>query len=365
MKEHIPGQAPGHWKGYATRAAGVRNLPLFLAAMGENPDRIFGRAGLPRGAIEDPGSWLPGPLYLLLLHEVVRATGDELIGLKLAKDQRVEDLDAVDAIAEVVLDAPTLGRALERTVRFAGLTETATDVRMDGDADTVRLIYRVNSDESRGMRQNADIAMMLGANLIRRAAGEDWSPLAVQLAYPRPAAASIVEEYFAAPVYYGCAENALVIPRELLASPMGGAGLYDKYGLIGEPSIDPYDRLASDYDLATTVKTMTEARLADGDMHLYDIANALRLPPRTLERRLQAQGRSFRAILDDVRRRETVRFLRQGLSGGAEAAALLGYRDIRHFARDFARWFGMSWREYQRMLLGAGEGAALLDSEAV
>ena len=67
-------------------------------------------------------------------------------------------------------------------------------------------------------------------------------------------------------------------------------------------------------------------------------ARLLRLPARTLHRRLEDEGTSFRQLLEQVRHTLALAHLRQGRFTVEEVAYALGYSDIANFRRAFKRW---------------------------
>jgi AraC-like DNA-binding protein len=66
-----------------------------------------------------------------------------------------------------------------------------------------------------------------------------------------------------------------------------------------------------------------------------------------LQRQLQAEGTSFRAIRDATRRNLAERYLRDGKLAQAEIAFLTGFTDQSNFARAFKRWAGVTPGEFQ------------------
>jgi AraC-like DNA-binding protein len=88
------------------------------------------------------------------------------------------------------------------------------------------------------------------------------------------------------------------------------------------------------------VEAWLEPRLAAGELGVGAAARALGCSRQTLYRRLKAEGTTFEAVLDGLRRRLARRYLReQGLSV-KEAAWRLGFSDPAAFSRAFKRWTG-------------------------
>ncbi|WP_286915243.1 helix-turn-helix transcriptional regulator [Pseudomonas sp.] len=81
---------------------------------------------------------------------------------------------------------------------------------------------------------------------------------------------------------------------------------------------------------------------------LEQVALALELNPRTLQRRLASDGIDFEDYLDGMRRRQAQQMLRStGLSVG-QIASELGYRRTTSFCRAHLRWFDMTPLEHRR-----------------
>jgi len=78
----------------------------------------------------------------------------------------------------------------------------------------------------------------------------------------------------------------------------------------------------------------------DGYADLERVAGSLLMSARTLKRKLQQRGTTFRALLDDARFRQAQRLLENPDLGIHQVAIALGYRDPACFTRAFRRWSG-------------------------
>ncbi|WP_405495374.1 helix-turn-helix domain-containing protein [Nocardia sp. NBC_00511] len=88
--------------------------------------------------------------------------------------------------------------------------------------------------------------------------------------------------------------------------------------------------------------------LTRGESDLHAVARHLSISPRTLQRRLQEQGTSWRDELDAVRYEYATHLLRDTDLTVDCVAARLAYTDARTFRRAFARWKGMSPGVFRR-----------------
>lgn len=83
-----------------------------------------------------------------------------------------------------------------------------------------------------------------------------------------------------------------------------------------------------------------------------DAADRLHMSPRTLHRRLEEEGASFRSIKEALRRDLALARLTKTRQPIAQVAADLGYADTSAFYRAFTSWTGMSPDRYRKQLSG-------------
>jgi AraC-like DNA-binding protein len=87
--------------------------------------------------------------------------------------------------------------------------------------------------------------------------------------------------------------------------------------------------------------------LGDGSPSLMQVAGVLRMPPRTLQRRLAAEGASFHGEIDAIRKAMAIAVLRDRSLAIEDVAFLLGYSDPSTFFRSFKRWTGTTPRHFR------------------
>ncbi|MGB8402519.1 MAG: AraC family transcriptional regulator ligand-binding domain-containing protein [Mycobacterium sp.] len=80
---------------------------------------------------------------------------------------------------------------------------------------------------------------------------------------------------------------------------------------------------------------------------MQTVADELHIDPRTLRRRLAAEGTSYRALLDEVRHQLAVELLEQDLSV-EEISRQLGYAETANFTHAFKRWEGTAPSYFRR-----------------
>ena len=97
------------------------------------------------------------------------------------------------------------------------------------------------------------------------------------------------------------------------------------------------------------VQDVIRGLLMTGTCSLTLVARHMNSSPRTLQRRLTTDGRSFRQLVADVKLLEGRRLLLETNLGIGEIAQRLHYSDSSHFGRMFRKQLGISPSDYRRL----------------
>lgn len=115
-------------------------------------------------------------------------------------------------------------------------------------------------------------------------------------------------------------------------------------------AIERCEQDISRQEAASGTRGLVMQRLACRDgryPEVGEVAAALHLSERTLKRRLQDEGTSFQALLDLVRQRDAQQLLANPALAIKQVAEAVGYSDPANFARAFAKWTGVSPRDWR------------------
>ena len=98
------------------------------------------------------------------------------------------------------------------------------------------------------------------------------------------------------------------------------------------------------------VRHAIEALLGTGTCGHRQVANALYMHPRTLQRRLKEEGTTFETIKDDARRDLAQRYLSQPDLPLTQVTALLDYSEQSALGRSCRRWFDTTPKGFRTRL---------------
>lgn len=90
----------------------------------------------------------------------------------------------------------------------------------------------------------------------------------------------------------------------------------------------------------TSVYTYLFTNAYLGTLSLEDVAANFNMTPRSLQRRLQEEGITFKELSDSVRKSLALFYLQSGKYPLKEISYMLGYNELSAFSRAFKRWTG-------------------------
>lgn len=324
----------------------VRLIVFAAEARGADGHDLCARAGIDPGVLQDSDARIPQPQVTRLWVLAREATGDETIGLHVA---RLIGPEALRLWNYSMMLSATLLVAYERAIRDLHLLGDGFQIELQplGERFALRFSDRAGSSLS---DQAFDAALggfvVFSRWLIK---DEHFAPLQVQVSHEAPANVPAYEALFRCPVRFSQPENQLLLSRQDLqrAIPTGNealVSLYDRY--VSTQSARKEQR-----DLAARVHKIVSALLPRGLPKVESVAAALNMSARTLRRRLREADLSYRDLLDGIRKELSADYLASADTSLKEIAYRLGFSEQSNFYRAFRRWYGMSPGEYRSKVI--------------
>ena len=199
-------------------------------------------------------------------------------------------------------------------------------------------------------RTLAECGCMFVVELGRRGTGHRITPVSVDFAGSGEADGALLD-LFGCPIRYGAERSQIVLRTADLDRPFP-AHNPELLELL-TPSLQASLRVAEVKETtADRIKAALKARLAGGWPELSDVAEKLAMSERTLQRRMEGEGTTFRQLLAEARQ-ELGRELMTDASVGIDAiASLLGFQDTSSFYRAFQEWEGMTPSQWRKRNVG-------------
>ncbi|CAM3607250.1 AraC family transcriptional regulator [Nocardioides marinus] len=323
------------------RAGALQGFDDLVAQWGCDPVALRRRHGLHRAQDRDPEAMVSMNAVAWMLEDAAVACGRHDLGLQLGARQ---DPKMLGLLALVIQGAATAGDALLDASRYLFVHSPGYQLVVEpmapGDA-WITLRFDVLVDDGVPHRQLIDGCLASLLSMARAFAGE-VSPRAVSLPHTPAAHVSAYREVFGAHVSFGQTKAALHVAPDLLQLDLRAA-----QPLIRQHAIAYIAERYPQADSTATTRVRNALRGTIGATRgtKAEIAALLGTHPRTLQRRLADEGKTFETIADDVRRSATVNLLTSTDLPLGQVAAALGYSEQSAMSRKVRQWFNATPRE--------------------
>lgn len=313
-----------------------------IERVGVRPAALLRQARLP-GTLHLSGEGLvTTDQYFALWKALEELTGDVGLGIKLVQ---VADTSVHPPASLASFYARDYRDALFRLARFKRLcSPEQLHIAEKATECTITVEWPCATEPEPAVSTDVTFASLV--ELGRRGTGQHITPLRVEFARP-DSKSDVHRTYFGCPIRYRASRNALVLKPADLERPFPGHNS-ELLKILTPALASALGELQSRSSINEQVKVVLKRSLASGRPEVSDVARQLGMSERTLQRRITAEGTTFRDLLVEARQELGRQLLLDPSSGIDEVACLLGYQDASSFYRAFRDWEGMSpnrWRE--------------------
>lgn len=333
-----------------TRSGFVAAVILFGIAKGVPADEMEGATGMSLQDLVDPDTRLPDSALGAAWRLLSARFSDRAIALELAD---AAPPTAFGTLAQALHYASTHREALEMVVRYHKVLSGGLQMELQPSDGALALVF-AHSQDAVDEGVGSEAALALTTRMSRELLGLGDCLLRVEfehpLRYPTPKA---FEDWFRAPVQFEANRNAVVFDATALGrAPMPANPQMVRYI---EAHLDLVcERLRQRIADAPldSVRAAIASLARQSKFGAEDVANAVGMSVRTLQRHTSKHGASLRELIDEAREASASRLLADRRLSIDEVAFLVGYSDDRAFRRAFQRWTGTSPAAFRQELSG-------------
>jgi len=316
-----------------------------LEESGVPASAVLRRAGLPQGFIHQPRVLLKTEELFALWRAIEEVSTNPAIGLQLGTETKTERFHPVSLAA---LSTENFGTAVEQMARYKQLT-CPEEILQTKDSDEWRIQFHWLLADEVEPPVLIECCFAWVLSVARHGTGTRISPLRVELVQPR-AHVKTIERHFGCPVLSGAPQNAIVFRAADAERPFVTRNA-ELLAMLAPQFEEELRQESKDENFLERVRIAIQQKLTGQRPTIEDIADALHVSARTMQRRLQEEGSSFQRVLEEARHQLARDYLNNSVLELNEAAYLLGYNDSNSFVRAFRSWEGIPparWREEQR-----------------
>jgi AraC-like DNA-binding protein len=321
------------------RASTLRGFSALVTALGGAGRELLAASGVDEKEIAGRDTFVSVRLLEQLLEDASARLSVPDLGLRMAAQQ---GLDFMGPVAIAMENSRTIGEAVECAKRYLSVHSPAMSLEPiadpSGSPEVVGLRYRLATANASPQTTDYGIGIVHRVMLVING-GAPYGLRSVQLPHPRLAPEAVYRDFFGAPVRFDASNALLRVPRQLLLAPISGGN-----ELLREIAIDYLETHFRHEQLPVSdlVAEIIADHLGFDSPDLPKVARLLKLHPRTLQRLLSREGRTFNEIVDEVRQSQTLNLITTTGLSFSQIATRVGMREQSSLARAVRRWFNTS-----------------------
>ena len=311
----------------------IRHIAEQLREMGADIERWLAMSQLSEARLSSPTFKLDSPGFDALVRNAMTMTREPALGLLVGQRLTVASHGLLGLAA---VSCGTVLEAAELLVRFMPVRTSLVSSAVEGTPQGARVRFDETRPPGDTRRAVLEAVVLSVKNVLGTISVGHCQVSGVSFAFEEPGYASLARELFGCDVEYGTSWTGFSLPSKSLEVPLKTA---DPEALSAAAMVcqRELDALTADESVSARVRRAVLAK-RDGIASLQVTARMLNMTARTLHRRLVEEGTSFRAIIEEVRHKLALEYLKGGRSNMQEIAYMLGYSDLANFRRAFKRW---------------------------
>jgi len=317
-------------------------------------EAAFQEAGVEFDATQPSGAIVSADQLLRAIGVCVRRSTTHYFPLALGEAYAFDRFPQLEAY---LATSPTVRQAIEAFPWIRAMQLPWLWVTLEESGEEAALVVTLDPELARRPDASYMIEIVVATcrkfarTMLGRSLGRFMPPLhAVQFQHPRPDNAVAFQDFFPCQVQFGAPRNALVFARGLLDAPLEGA-LPAVHGQARLAIVQEIEASQAQFASTEAVRQILEAQpdLLKGG--LDEVAVALGMHTRTLQRRLQAEGFRFADLQAQAKYARARQMLAKKAVSMEAISTELGFSDRRAFTYAFKRWSGASPSVYRSQVL--------------
>lgn len=324
------------------RGAALIGYRQLAVQVGLNPNTMLRRLKIDRKALVEPDILISSQAFVELLELSAALSGCSDFGLRLSQDRGVKSLGPIGLLA---LNEPDVEHAVSTMSNYLHLHNEGLRFRLETMGEISRLCFYSEFGTPRSTRQVVELSLGVAVSFFRLLQGEGWNPIDIYFCHSAPSDTATHRRLFRAPIHFDQEFNGLTFASAVLKEPIRSADdLTHKYLLSYIRSLDT----RHGDDIVSKTRRVVIDLVSSGRLSKEVVARYMGIGPRTLQRKLEEHGYTFKQLTDEVRASLASQHLSNSHKPLTEVAELLGYSELSAFSRFFQRIFGKSPSDWRR-----------------
>ena len=317
-----------------------------ISDLGLDPQSLFKQAGIDSSLRLDIGARVSARQMDDLVWHAQQKSKDDAFAFKLAAHLHPSYLGP---LGYAWMTSATLRKAFQRLSRHAALVYDELRILREERDGEFHVIIDSNDSGFHDPALREHNKMAIAVQLCRLVYGDSFSPTRICFRYPATTDGAAYYEFFRCELDFKAQVTELVMPVELADEDLPG---------FNPQLVHTFDELIIDYlrqrnlgDIVGRMRGVIFEELPGGEVSLEKTAAMLNMSTRSLARKLEDEGKSFKGVLTEVRCELAEKYIRDRSLTLTEITFLLGFSEASSFSRAYRGWTGSSPSAHRESLL--------------
>lgn len=315
----------------------IRDIIYGSARFGAAINTICEQAGIDKALLDDASAIIDFEKAQKVWQVAVAESGEKLLGLKIGIETTTSVVGMVGHLMQTdrtLIDA--FNHLCQYTTVFTEMFEYRTELTREHFIIYLNPIPYWTEHYPDTARQAADQAVAGGLNVCRLLTGKSIKPLWIELTAQKDEAVTY-ERLLASPLRFLKSQNKIVFDAAIAKWPVLSYN-HDLQQLLINLADEALEKAQNSPSFTHLVQKTITGQFYNQLPTLEEVSAYMNVSPRTLQRKLQAEGTGFLKIAEGHRKELAQRLINTRKYTVNEVAYMVGYTDSSVFRRAYKRW---------------------------
>ncbi|MFT7126945.1 MAG: AraC-like DNA-binding protein [Pseudoalteromonas tetraodonis] len=320
----------------------------YVRSQGKSVASLLKILAVDEAGLADPDVRVPDAVSEPLMEESERLCDDPNIGLHIGLEMKATHLGVLGLL---LLTCKSARDAFDLVMRYQTLVGNGGFVRVEEQADQFVIIYAEHPLRPSPYPRHTVECCLIGWCQIALALGGSQAKLSkVTMVCDPPDDISEQQKAFGCELQYKASQNTIHIPLANVDAGFfaGDEGLKAALEAQAKQRLSALASTQKDSDpVVEKSKQFVAESIAYGVPGLDDLAGQFAVSSRTLQRQLDAAGKTYKQLVDEVRTDLAAGYMEDVDLSLLDVALMLGFSEQSSFQRAFKRWFDKTPGQYR------------------
>ena len=307
-------------------------LYKLMESYGLDSEAIYNAEGISKEDFKNPDKRINYSTMHGLWEKAETLIAQPCFGLRAVKIWRPSDLSA---LGYAWLASSSLRTALNRLNRYSRIATDFYTLELSEQGDRFILEFDFK-DKTTLLTPQVDASMAIVLEMCRINYIDPLNPLAVSLNHSTNTCQSEYYAYYRCPIDFAQTANKIALPLDVIDKVLPSSNPY--LAQLHDQIMVKYLSVLDKESIIDQTKKIIADLLPSGELSDHKVSDTLHLSSRSLQRRLNDNGTTFKQLLREVREELAYEYLLRKDYSLSEIAFQLGFSEQSSFTRAFKHW---------------------------